>query len=438
MTDTAAYEASWAESYTALGERIAEQAPHAAPLLAGFNVCVDHVYRMTAGRIAALAEAADDGGSGGATAARVLERMAHGRGGELVRIWPGGTDWADAVLGRPDRAQPGGTGPQAAWSLAVLGAAGVIPLLDRSPRQLSVLHPDLLLCTADGGTRTVGQTAAGATGETATDPAIAGRQPHAILEFTAGTPVPGVPEGIARSSRIILRFTEDGIERDDAFARQAAALAAGAGAGLLSGLNALPAHGSTAEHTWLRDVLHGWRQGELPLLHLELAEFTAVEELREGCARYAPLADSLGMSLSELAMLTGPRARTAPAAAAADLARAHGLDRVCVHADDWALAVHRGDPDRQRTALMTGSLLAAARAAEGAPAARPLPPPGARYTADRPPDGPLGGGLRADCVPAPHLTRPTATIGLGDTFTGGLLLAHALPVSRAAPLGRLP
>jgi ADP-dependent phosphofructokinase/glucokinase len=36
-------------------------------------------------------------------------------------------------------------------------------------------------------------------------------------------------------------------------------------------------------------------------------------------------------------------------------------------------------------------------------------------------------GWQATSVPAPYLPRPAGTIGLGDTFTAGILLAESLP-----------
>jgi ADP-dependent phosphofructokinase/glucokinase len=48
------------------------------------------------------------------------------------------------------------------------------------------------------------------------------------------------------------------------------------------------------------------------------------------------------------------------------------------------------------------------------------------YAEDIPESGPLNGGWRVDCVPAPFVPRPASTIGLGDTFIAGLLLAAAL------------
>ncbi|MFF7653993.1 ADP-dependent glucokinase/phosphofructokinase [Streptomyces sp. NPDC007983] len=411
----------WAERYRALADRVRSRARQAAPVLAGFSACVDHVRRMGPERIAALAAQATAPGPAGEVAAEVIGRIRHGRGGEIAMPWPGGSDWAATLLGAPDRVQLGGTGPQAAWALAVLGAPSVVPLADRSAEQLAVLHPDVTLCTA-AGTAPAGRLT-GADAPTGGVP----KQPHSVLEFAAGTPAPGLPGGLPRSSRIILRFMDDGIERDEWFAARSRELARTAVAGLLSGMNGLPEDGTgPADRAWLTEVARTWRDAGLPLIHLELAEFTSVRALRAGCDEYAPLADSVGMSLSELAVLAGPSARATPVAAAAHFATAYHLDRVCVHADGWVLAVHRGDPTEQRTALMTGSLLAAARAARGVPAADPEPPPAAGYTEDRPADGPVGEGLRADCVPAPHLSRPAATIGLGDTFVGGLLLARSL------------
>ncbi|MEU8875496.1 ADP-dependent glucokinase/phosphofructokinase [Streptomyces javensis] len=443
----------WADRYRALAARVRARARTAAPVLAGFSACVDHVHRMDAARIAALVDRAGATGPAGRVAAEVHRRIRQGHGGEIVELWPGGTDWVRALLGAPDQVQLGGSGPQASWALAVLGAPSVVPLADRGAEQLAVLHPEVRLCTATG-TVTAGRLAAAHGGGAADGaygrggpgdpggpggsggPGIHGglgrprvaKQPHSVLEFAAGTPVPGLPDGLPRSSRIILRFVDDGIERDEWFAARSGELARTAAAGLLSGMNGLPEGGTgSADRAWLTQVVRTWRDAGLPLLHLELAEFATVSALRSGCDEYAPLADSVGMSLSELAALAGPSARASPVTAAARFATAYHLERVCVHADGWVLAVHRGDPTEQRTALMTGSLLAAARAAHGEPTAELEPPAAAGYTADRPADGPLGDGLRADCVPAPHLCRPAATIGLGDTFVGGLLLARSLP-----------
>jgi ADP-dependent phosphofructokinase/glucokinase len=136
-------------------------------------------------------------------------------------------------------------------------------------------------------------------------------------------------------------------------------------------------------------------------------------------------ATSVGLSLSELFALTGSRGD--PRLLARDVARLSGARRVIVHADEWALAVHRGTPHQdQEDVLLAGNAFAAARARAGKPAEVLDPAPDASYTDDLPAGGALGDGWRATCVPAPYLREPTGTVGLGDTFVAGLLLAESL------------
>jgi ADP-dependent phosphofructokinase/glucokinase len=97
-----------------------------------------------------------------------------------------------------------------------------------------------------------------------------------------------------------------------------------------------------------------------------------------------------------------------------------------VHADHWALAVHRSDPKHQESVLLAGNAFAAARARNGEPTAALDPAKEATYTDDLPPSDALDDGWQAISVPAPHLRRPAGTIGLGDTLTAGVLLAESL------------
>jgi ADP-dependent phosphofructokinase/glucokinase len=133
---------------------------------------------------------------------------------------------------------------------------------------------------------------------------------------------------------------------------------------------------------------------------------------------------SLGLSLSELFALTGSRGD--PRLLARDVAGWSGARRVIVHADEWALAIHHGDERHQEQVLLAGNAFAAARARAGQPDANLDPARDASYTDDLPASGALGDGWHATCVPAPHLRRPTGTVGLGDTFVAGLLLAESL------------
>jgi ADP-dependent phosphofructokinase/glucokinase len=294
----------------------------------------------------------------------------------------------------------------------------VLALADRSAPQLRVLDPAIGVCT-DRGVTPVGRVQP--TGEPT-------KPPHYVLEFTAGT---RWSRGrLPRSSRIIVRLAEDGLERDERFAAASPALAARAGAGLVSGLNGVP-DTDRDSRAWLRGVVTGWRDAGLPTIHLELAEYVRPGAPYALLREYAGLVDSVGLSVAELAGVRAADpaedpAPADPAVAALAVAAEFGLARVVVHADGWSLAVHRGDPAAAATALLVANLLAASRARHGRPTGDLRVAGDATFAARYPASRELGGGWRVECVPAPYLARPAATIGLGDTFVAGLLLASCL------------
>jgi hypothetical protein len=410
MTTTAALD--WPQTYGLVAERLVSQAPSARPMFTGASACVDAIFPIDAGRLAKLRQPAADP-VGAELLDRILDRIAHDRGGELLTHWPGGPAWVFGLLGTPDRYQVGGTGPQASWALAMLGARSVLALADRSAGQLAVIDPRAGLCAA-GAVVPAGSV---------TPHGTPSKLPHCILEFTAGVSHGEVT--IRRSSRIILRFGDEPVERDEEYLALTPALAAGAGAGLVSGLNGLGEQDQDyAEQAWVLALTRAWSQAGLPVIHHELAEFPTAQRLRDA-ARLGTVT-SVGMSLSELYMLAGTSGGD-PRSLARDVASRCGAGRAIVHADDWALAVYLdGDPAHQRAVLTAGSSLAAARARAGQPTAELTPAADACYTDDRPPDGALGDGWRATCVPAPHLRTPASTVGLGDTFVAGVLLAESL------------
>jgi ADP-dependent phosphofructokinase/glucokinase len=388
-------------------------APTARPVLAVSNACVDAIFHVDAARLSRLAAAAQTAEYGNRIgvelAGRVLARITDGQGGELLTRWPSGPGWITGVLGTPDQYQLGGTGPQASWALATVGAASVLALADRSPEQLAVIDPRTGLC-ADGTVVPAGTlVASGAPTKLL----------HCILEFTAGTRSGMLT--VPRSSRIILRFGDEPIERDEQFFDMAPALAAGAGAGLLSGLNSLP-DDDNRDRRWLAALAGSWSQAGLAVIHHELAEFSTLTRLRE--AARLGLATSLGLSLSELFTLAGRRGD--PRLLAQQMASQYGMRRIIVHADYWALAVHRSDPSHEERVLLAGNAFAAARARNGQPTAVLDPADEAIYTDDLPSSDALEGGWRVTCVPAPYLRQPAGTVGLGDTFTAGALLAESL------------
>lgn len=415
MTATATL--NWPETYVAVTERLVSKAPSARLVFTGASACVDAIFPVGPERLARLMEPNPDP-VGAGLLDRILDRIVHGRGGELLTRWPAGPAWVSGLLGEPDRYQVGGTGPQASWALATLGARSVLALADRSAEQLAVIEPRALICAA-GTVVPAGSV---------TPRGTPSKLPHCILEFTAGVAHRDLT--ISRSSRIILRFGDEPVERDEEYLALTPELAPGAGAGLVSGLNGLGDDDHDhAERAWVLALTRAWSQAGLPAIHHELAEFSSVGRLRE--AAELGTVTSVGLSLSELFMLAG--ARGDPRLLARDVARRCGAARVIVHADDWALAVYRGDcgrrgdPGHQASVLLAGNALAAARARAGQPSAVLTPSPDAIYTADRPADSALGEGWHAICVPAPYLRRPASTVGLGDTFVAGVLLAESVP-----------
>ncbi|GAB3958531.1 hypothetical protein GCM10029978_003640 [Actinoallomurus acanthiterrae] len=397
------------QEYAEAAAAVPAAARDAAPALTGFNACVDHVHRIRSVTLDAFAAVGvHHHPMTRALVRQVLDRIAGGHGGEIYLQAREIEPELRTLLGTPDARQVGGTGVQASWVLAVLGAPSVTALADRGRDQLGVLHPSVGVC-AGGEVVPAGRLSPSDS---------SAKPPHYILEFTAGTRWRGGV--VPRSTRIIVRLAEDGIERDAEFAAAAPALAARAGAGLVSGLNGMP-DDDTEGRAWLHGVVTAWHEAGLPTIHLELAEYTSQDALPRVTAEYAGLVDSLGMSLSELAAF-GPVGHR-PVALAHQVAVRFGLRRVRVHADTWAFSVHRGDAEAEAGAIRLGNLLAAARARHGAPSSDLSPAEAARFTTDLPASEDLGDGWRVECLPTPYLTCPATTIGLGDTFVAGLLLA---------------
>jgi len=354
------------------------------------------------------------GGTPQAALSRELFRRASvGIGGEFYMDWPEGGTWLEENL-QFSRWGLGGSGAQAAQMLAIIGAPALMSLEDRSARQLSVIHPNVLVATNRGVVRS---------GEL---PRAQGRKPaHYIFEFTAGTQVGSiVPK---RSSRTIVRFTDERLDNDPDFSRESIAASATAGAGILSGFNEI---GEQDIDAALRDTIalvQAWRNQGLKTIHLELGDYATVRERDRVLQKLRGAFNSLGMSYSELCGLcVGSQDAINKAV---ELSEILNLSRLCVHADTWALAITNGDPQRERDALLCGCLLASARAERGEPC-RPIGVPANAEFQDIPLEKFNRLGERhIACCASPYLERPVATIGLGDTFLAGTLLV----LGRAEP-----
>jgi len=419
---------SWRDRYTELGNALVSDAPSAGPFLFGFSICVDAIWSVNEGQLRRMAEIASSGHDSG-PAARVLRavigRIVLGRGGELFEDWGEGPEWFDAFLGEPDRLQVGGTGPQAAWTLAELGTRCVIPLADRSPEQLAVLHPSIEVATGDG------LVAVQELIRASPEHSEPGRPRHYILEFAAGTSL-GL-NVLPRSTRIILRFAQDGIECDDALVALHPEVLRQVRGAVVSGMNAIQPE-DTRSREFLNHAVDEWVEFGVDNVHLELADYPNSGDLRAAAGFGAGRAKSLGLSLSELRIAGVPETSSFIQAAQA-LGDMHSYTAVVVHADDWSLAVHRDDPIAIERRLMSGNLLASVRAARGIPQCELALPSDASFAEDIPQSGALVDGWWVTCVPSPWLRTPKSTIGLGDSFVAGFQLgAYGRDRAKAATL----
>jgi ADP-dependent phosphofructokinase/glucokinase len=370
--------------------------------LCGISACLD--ARVEMHDIGPLLDAPPDTPAG-RLAALLLSRASRGVGGEVRFDWPEGPAWLRDRL-RP-RYALGGTGPQAAWVLGQLGVRSLVALEDRHAAMLGQIPSGVLLAEGEA-LRTADE--------------ISASGPHIpeifIFEFTAGRAIgPVVPP---RSSRVIIRFCDRGIQHDKDFEALSRRLAPSAAAGLLSGLNdeATENIGAASRHVFA--LSRDWKAAGLSTIHFELAGYSSQQAVEELLSHARGAITSLGMSHSELLDMN-PAAHH-PMEALIGLGERLGLERVCVHADRWAAAMTLNDPREEELALMAGCAIASARAANGAPTRTVAIAPAAEFH-PLPFETPVRKGRWTFVACAsPYLDKPATTLGLGDSFTAGCLL----------------
>ncbi|SKA23842.1 ADP-dependent glucokinase/phosphofructokinase [Consotaella salsifontis] len=390
----------WAEAYAALLMRAPEIIRRSRVTLCGMSACIDariSMHDVPADLTLDSAAAAD-------FMATIIGRMTNGVGGEIRVEWPEGPAWLAEHL--PVDHAFGGTGPHAAMVLTALGAPTLLALEDRSAHMLRCVPGDLTL--AEAGHKVAVRDVR---------PAGVARPDIFIFEFTAGRPAAGVVP--PRSSRIIVRFGDPGLERDDAFEALSTGLAGEAGAGLIAGFGCVPDNELDQEVGRISALVHQWRARGLETVHLELSTYADPAPCWRLLDGFASVVTSVGMSESELRSLTKGQET---ASAMRETAVRLGLRRLCVHADHWAASVTLDDPAVERDALMMGCLLASARAEAGRPVSRPRVPDGASFAEPPLADGALCDGWHLVSCASPNLRAPATTLGLGDTFTAGCLL----------------
>lgn len=391
---------NWPELYADLLGRLSAYAGHARWTFCGLGACVDAVLSVH-DAVPLLLAAIDPAAQ--ALGATLAQRAEVGVGGEIRVEWDEGPAWLDAAL-HPATAL-GGTGPHAARVLTLLGAPALLALEHRDAGQMACL---------DGGIRLAHEGQPVAARDVV--PHGSPRPKIYIFEFTAGRPVRTA--AAPRSSRIIVRFTDPDTENDAEFAALSTSLAPQAGAGMLSGFAAVRSRDLDRTLARARDLALRWRAAGVPVVHLELAGFDTPALRDRTLDGLRGAYTSLGLSQSEYqALVPGAAPETETAV---ETAQRLEVDRLCIHADAWALSATRGDPDHERTALMAGCLLASTRAALGRPARPAEIHPDTVFEA--PPDERERDGWSVVACAAPYLPRPATTLGLGDTFMAGCLL----------------
>lgn len=399
----------WANFYEALVERRPELAAGAGPIVTGFSATTDALHRITDTSLTRLLTAGPSGSDAFDEGLATLRSwLAEGRDGELFIDDVGGDGLLDTLVGSAEKVQCGGTSIQASWSWSRLGLHPLLALLNRSARQVSATPSGVMLATADGVLPV---------GSIVPEEGMNVPSNH-VLELSAGLTGPGVR--VQRSSRITVVFARKRLQLDKAFLNTSPTLVRH-GVGMVSGLNGL---GSVRETLLpiVAQTVAAWNDGGARLVHLELAEYRRRSELAQVMTAVGPHVHSVGMNASELERLVGAGE---PVLRACEFAAAHGLRRVVVHGDHWAMSVHSTDPDREELALGAGSLAAANRAENGEPRGVWTVPALAQFSAEMPDASRLDGGYRMSIVATPYLTAPRSTIGLGDTFVSGDLLVQA-------------
>ena len=401
----------WLRFYEALAERRSALVAGAGPIVTGFSATTDALHRITDASLTRLLTAGPSGSEVfDAGVATLRDWLAEGRDGELFIDDVDGEGLLDVLVGPAEKVQCGGTSIQASWSWSRLGLHPLLALQNRNARQLAATPAGVRLATGAGVV---------AVGSVCPDDGANVPSNH-VRELSAGLSSAGVE--VRRSSRITVVFARKRLQLDDAFL-DISPTRVRDGVGMVSGLNGLGRGRGTVLPIVARTVA-GWNEGGARLVHLELAEYSSAGELAQVMTAVGPHVHSVGMNASELERLVGAGEA---AQRAAEFAEAHGLRRVVVHGDRWAMSVHRGDPAREEVALAAGSLAAANRAEHGEPQDVWRVPAQAQFSSDLPTAGRLAGGYRMSCVATPYLTAPRSTIGLGDTFVSGDLLVQANP-----------
>jgi ADP-dependent phosphofructokinase/glucokinase len=361
--------------------------------------------------------------------AGIARCVSGGEGGDLPVRDPAVQAWLlELVAGR---VQIGGTGAQAAATLAALGFPTLLHLTGRSPEQIAALPGQewIALGSPDGLVPV-------AAGSDARHPPMW----HVALEFEAGLRLPGLPPAPA-ANRVIVSHdpVNAAFAIDPGFAAALSDPALGIGTLLISGFSQVTERATLERVLWETAVaLRVWRAAHPDLLvHLELGSMPEPADVLRTLEVLHPLVDSIGLNVDELRELLSALGTTmaAPGPALVDqlrsLAARYPVPRWSLHTREVCLTLTERDAMAERDALLFGSLVAATRSHTGTfPAfgdlettlatagvnSAGLAPLGALEIAA---DGFGANGLVA--TPGLRVEGAAASVGLGDSFTAGVL-----------------
>ncbi len=440
---------AWASRYAAAADTAATKialARERRELVAcGLTTNVDRVAALTDELLARLLgerRLSIDGprvtrvGSVEALLTAVAQCVAAGEGTDLPVAEPAVQAWLlERVEGRVD---VGGTGAQAAVTLARLGMGALLHTTGRSAEQVgAVSGAGRVLVATDGGLRPIGE-------------AIERGDPtmwHVVLEYQAGllVRVDGREMIAPQANRVIVSGdpVNAALAIDPRFVAAVADPANGVRRVLISGFSQVIDPGElrrvVAETA---EAIRRWRAARPEIsIHLELGAMPETGMLSGVVEALGGRVDGIGCNRDELrevlagwGIASGERPEEL-VAGLATMRRRVPARRVSVHAREVCLTLTDGGPEAERDALLFGSLVATTRARLGtfptlADLAETLetgesPRVGVEALAGMGLDGGIGrcGAGWLVGVPAMPLREPAATVGLGDSFTAGVMVS---------------
>lgn len=338
-------------------------------IICGYNVNIDAVHNISGDEISRLVESTglkpkpkmpreisslEDLISG------LLFCMKNGSGAELLVTDPKTADEIDSSFAWEYRL--GGNAGNMANVLASLGTEPVLSVPAPTNRQVSFLHPRVML--AENGSLRQANTA--------------GREGidlmHFVFQFSAGERAETADETIIspRENRFIASFDDlnRNIHTDPSFDRYCEEHLDEMNGALVAGFHLVPYRSHEEVMKSRIDQIRAWKERRPELfIHAEMGSFQRPEIMGYLLERLD--SDSIGMNEDELAMLTGfvPGWRGI-IEAARDVRSRFDLSRVCVHTREYVVSsVNTArcliGPDEEISALEHGTEVAATLAACG-------------------------------------------------------------------------